>query len=184
MKRITQVYLQTIDDARLTQQKAADSGEVDLRTLQNYLYEKSSSTPKFALGLSKATNHPEITHIYCHEECPIGQAYSYIHLDAVNTDPISVLAKLQGELQELQDIYTYLFAVTVNKRSIKDFKEAEEKAFEDYIQELLDVEHNIQVFKIALARWVDITPFIQRHNQKCIDHGYVKKEKTALPQAV
>lgn len=188
MQQIAEIIKRLSKEEGLKQLALAEITGTDPKTTWNYLNGETPVTPEFVLRFAQATRHPEVISIFRQQEDPIGQRYDYVYLDNINTDPISVLAKLQSELKELQDIYTNLFALTINKRNIEDFTAEETGIFETYVQELLDVEHNIQVFKLSLARWTDIEPFVQRHNQKCIDRGYVQgcriKEKTTFAEAV
>lgn len=191
MKRITQSYLRVMAETRITQEKVAELTDSARRTVQNYLAEESLSTPMFALRFSKATSHPEITYIYCREECPIGQAYCYEYLDQVCMDPVSALAKLGEEHREFDKVYNRLLSLAINKRSVEDFTKEEWRQFEDDLQEMFDLEHNIEMLKIAFEKWIDISPMIARHNQKCIERRYATpaprtrevKEKTASGKA-
>jgi transcriptional regulator with XRE-family HTH domain len=168
---------------RLSIERAADALGIDDRTLWNYETGANTPSPEVALAMSRLYSRPELTHRYCNEVCAIGKAYCYEFLDAVNSDPISVLAKMEGEIEEFQTVFDKLLALTVNKNGRGDFSENEWDRFIMYLQELFDVEHNIEMLKISLGRWCDVSQLIAEHNRKCEARGYTKR-KTATAIAV
>ena len=81
----------------------------------------------------------------------------------------------------------YLTENTVNKRSRADFTDDEWHKFMDAMQELIDVEHNIEILKIAIEGLTEeTTPNCRansrRHNEKCRNRGCRKKRKTACQE--
>jgi DNA-binding XRE family transcriptional regulator len=161
----------------LGREGAAFELHVGSRTL--FEYEKGKSTPPadVVLNMSRIYRQPEMTQRYCKEYCPIGQAYSYEVLNNVCQNPVSILVKLREEVNEVTDLLDMLFSVMINKTRREDFKPEEWTQVETFILELMDNEHCIEMFKITLSKWADVSQLVKKHNKKCWDNGYIKKEK-------
>jgi transcriptional regulator with XRE-family HTH domain len=153
------------------------------RTLCKYEAGETLPPPGIVLAMCRLYCEPWMTQIYCQRDCAIGRAYSYEVLDRVNLDPASILLKLVGELKEAEAVLGRLLELAVNKNTREDFSQAEWSEFVAELQEFLDVEHNIETFKISLGRWCNVSELIQAHNQKCCERGYASKEKAALREA-
>lgn len=176
------MYAEARKKAGLSIEEAAFQIHIAPRTLIKYERGESTPGPEVVLAMSKIYKRPWMTQFYCKEHCAIGQAYSYEVLNNVNLDPPSIMLKLIGEMSEAQAVLNKMLSLAVNKNSRSDFKEQEWNEFIMCLQEFLDVEHNIETLKIALNQWTDMSEQIQKHNKKCIERGYVKKEK-ALERA-
>lgn len=168
-------------DARLktglTLEEAADRNYVSVRALINYEQKKTVPGPDVALQMSKVYKDPWLTQRYCKECCAIGQAYSYEILDHVNLDPASVMLKLVGEMNEAQAVLNEMLGLAVNKNEREDFSEEEWQEFIKCLHEFLDVEHNVEILKISLNKWCDMSELIQEHNRKCYTRGYASCER-------
>jgi transcriptional regulator with XRE-family HTH domain len=171
------VYAGARKGAGLSIEEAAFQIHIAPRTLVKYEHGESTPGPDVVLAMSRVYKKPWMTQIYCKECCAIGQAYSYEVLNNVNLDPPSIMLKLIGEMKEAQAVLHRMLGLTVNKNSRSDFNEQEWTEFTKCLQEFLDVEHNIETLKIALNNWCDISEEIQKHNKKCLERGYVKKER-------
>ncbi|WP_352404482.1 helix-turn-helix domain-containing protein [Sporanaerobacter acetigenes] len=168
-------------DARLksglTIEEAAARNYIGPRTLSNYEAGMTIPGPDVALQMSKVYKDPWLTQRYCKECCAIGQAYSYEILDHVNLDPASVMLKLVGEMNEAQAVLNEMLGLAVNKNEREDFSEEEWQEFIKCLHEFLDVEHNVEILKISLNKWCDMSELIQEHNHKCYERGYAKCER-------
>jgi len=179
---VQKVYTSARKDAGFSIEEAAYRVNVASRTLIKYEHGETIPGPDVVLAMSRVYKRPWMTQIYCKECCAIGQAYSYEVLNNVNLDPQNIMLKLIGEMNEAQTVLNKMLEIAVNKNSRSDFTEQEWDEFIDCLHEFLDVEHNIETLKIALNHWCDISEEIQKHNKKCLERGYVKKE--ALVRAI
>lgn len=134
-------------------------------------------SPDVLIELAEIYKEPFMTQKYCKYKCTIGKAYSYEILDGLNLDNISNIAlKLLEEHRESQNVLNDVLGLIVNKESSKDFTEVERDKLKEYVHELLDTEHTIEIFKIALNKFLDMKEVIREHNEKCIDKGYTNKK--------
>lgn len=148
------------------------------RTLCKYEAGETTPPPEVVLEMSSIYGQSEMTQRYC-RECPIGRKYSYEVLNNVNMDPASVLMKLASEYREAGQVLDRLQEVTVNKNRREDFTDLEWQEYVQGLHELLDLEHNIECLKLTLGKWCDISELVEQHNNKCLERGYIKKERTA-----
>lgn len=156
---------------------------ISAKTLQNYEHGASTPPPEVVLAMSKLYKEPWMTQLYCKQDCAIGHAYSYEVLDQVNLDIASILLKLVGEMREADEVLGRMLELAVNKNARADYTQAEWDEFLIKFHEFLDVEHNIEILKISLGRWCDVSQLIAAHNKKCYERGYATKEKAALGKA-
>ncbi len=180
---MNKTYKEARKKAGLSLEEAAFRIHVGTRTLSKYEAGENVPPPEVVLAMSRLYREPWMTQLYCRRDCAIGQAYSYEVLDRVNLDPASILLKLVGELKEAEAVLGRLLELAVNKNAREDFSQAEWAEFVAKLQEFLDVEHNIEVLKISLGRWCDVSELIEAHNRKCRERGYVSKEQAALAEA-
>lgn len=173
------------ETAGLTQEAAAPLVGCGSRSLSDYEAEDQERVkvppPGVVLLMGQHYNDPSLTIRYCREYCPIGQTYSYIHLDAIDDSLAAICLKLIEEMREVQEVaMTRLLTAVINKQIIADFTDQEIEAVEEATHELLDVEHLVEITKIRLAKMgFDVPSMVARHNRKCDDHGYTQKRKTA-----
>lgn len=156
----------------------ADRG-IDISTESLGCYERGvrEPSPDMVLELSEVYKEPFMTQKYCKYNCSIGKAYSYEILDGLNLDNISNIAlKLLEEHRESQNVLNDVLGLIVNKESEKDFTGTEKDKLKEYVHELLDTEHTIEIFKIALNKFLDMKEVIKEHNEKCIEKGYANKK--------
>lgn len=156
----------------LSQQKVAELMHTCTRTIWELENEKNPDAFKIK-RLSEIYNRPDLTQIYCKKLCPIGRDYSFEILDNVNLDLPTILLKLRSEMKEGEIALNNLLEASINN----DFEDDLE-TFEKNVHELLDIEHNIEVLKIKLHKWLEVKKVIKDHNDKCIERNYTKKEKT------
>ena len=149
---------------------------VEISTESLGCYERGirDPSPSMVKELAEIYEEPFLTQKYCKYNCSIGQAYSYEILDNIDTNLSSIALKLLEEHRESSELLEETLTLIVNKRSIKDFSNEQINKLKFNVHELLDVEHTIEIFKIALNKFFNMEDMIQEHNQKCIDHGYAK----------
>lgn len=151
--------------------------QIEISTESLGCYERGvrDPSPEMAVELAEIYEAPFLTQRYCKYNCAIGKAYSYEILDNIDLNLSNVALKLLEEHRESHDVLAETLILITNKRSKKDFSQAELKKLKFNVHELLDVEHNIEIFKIALNKFIDMKEMIAEHNQKCIDRKYANK---------
>jgi len=174
------MYQRARERTGMSREEAAFQLHIAPRTLAYYEAHERIPPPEVVRKMSEIYREPWMTQLYCRRDCAIGQVYSYEVLDRVNLDPASILLKLIGELKEAEAVLGRLLELAVNKNAREDFTPEEWAEFVAKLHEFLDVEHNIEVLKISLGRWYDISKLIAAHNRKCYERGYATKEKSGL----
>lgn len=164
----------------ISQEAAAFSLHIGSRTLNDYEKHKTVPPPDVVLGMSRLYEKPEMTQKYCKDYCSIGQAYSYEILNAINDDVPTVLMKLMTEMDEARESLNQLMKLAINKKCRDDFGPEEWLDFVKHLDQFMDVEHNLEVLKISIGSWCDVSEIVSYHNNKCIQKGYIKKEKAAM----
>lgn len=164
----------------ISQEAAAFQLHIGHRTLCDYEKHKTVPPPDVVLGMSRVYDKPEMTQVYCRQYCAIGQAYSYEILNSINSDVSSVLIKLMTELDEAKEALMKMMQLAINKKSRDDFNPEELAELIKYLDQFMDVEHNFEVLKISVSSWLDISEVVKYHNNKCMQKGYIKKEKAAM----
>lgn len=181
------MYKEARKQVGLSQEEASFQLHIGLRSLCKYEAGEVVPGPDVALQMSRVYNKPNLTHNYCKHYCAIGQAYSYDILNNIDNSMPAIILKLVGEMKEACMVIDQLMEVSVNKGSKADFTDDQWDKFIAAIHELLDVEHNIEIFKIAIEGLTEETTLIAeltaQHNLKCRDHGYLKKESRPLRAA-
>lgn len=148
--------------------------EISTESLGCYERGIRDPSPMMVKELAEIYKEPFLTQKYCKYNCSIGQAFSYEILDEVDLTLSNVCLKLLEEHRESSELLEETIMMIANKRTIDDFKTEQIKTLKFNVHELLDVEHTIEIFKIALNKFFNMEEMIQEHNQKCIDHGYAK----------
>lgn len=175
------MYREARGKAGLSRDEAAFRLHIGTRTLAYYEAQERMPGPDVVLEMSREYRNPDLTLRYCRECCPIGQAYSYETLNNIDASLPAVVLKLISELREAIEAADVLLELVVNRRSKADFTPEEWQRFITAVQEFLDVEHNIEILKIALegltAEQTLIPELIQQHNEKCRAHGYIKEKR-------
>lgn len=149
---------------------------ISAKTLQNYEHGASTPPPEVVLAMSKLYKEPWMTQLYCKQDCAIGHAYSYDVLDQVNLDIASILLKLVGEMREADEVLGRMLELAVNKNARADYTQAEWDEFTDLLDEFMDVEHAIEILKISLDHWCDVSKLVRKHNNKCVQRGYATQK--------
>lgn len=174
------MYRSARELAGLSQAEAAFRIAIGTRTLVYYEAQERMPAPDVVLRMGQIYRQADLTVRYC-RECPIGKVYSYEVLDNIDTSLPAVIMKLRIELREASKAIDVLQELVINKKSKADFTKEEWDEFLRVVLEFLDVEHNIEIMKMALeglTEDVDLIPsLIKEHNRKCLDRGYVRKEK-------
>lgn len=174
------MYREAREELGISREEAAFRLHVGTRTLAYYEVEERMPAPDTVLRMCQIYNKPELTIKYC-RECPIGEVYGYEVLNNIDMSLPAVLLKLRLELNEAVKAIDVLQELVINKQNKADFTEEEWDEFILAVLEFFDVEHNIKIMKIALeglTEEVDLIPsLIKEHNRKCLERGYVRKEK-------
>lgn len=147
----------------------------------------AGASPEFALSIKKATKKRYVIKAYCRECCAIGRETAHEVLNNIDTHPMAIVTKLEEEVIEIVPLMKGLKTLLLNKKGREDFSPAELERLENKIQELLHVDHVIDILLENLNDWVDITKQIQIHRSRCFEKRYiVTKEKTptSLPANV
>lgn len=155
----------------------ADRGiEISTESLGCYERGVRDPSPGMVVELADIYKEPFLTQRYCRYNCAIGQAYSYEILDNIDLDNLSNIAlKLLEEHRESHDVLAEILVLITNKRTKKDFTDDEFKRLRKNVHELLDTEHTIEIFKIALNKFIDMKEMIAEHNEKCRQRGYTRR---------
>lgn len=150
--------------------------EVEISTESLGCYERGvrDPSPGMVVELAQIYQEPFLTQRYCKHNCAIGKAYSYEILDNIDLNLSNVALKLLEEHRESHDVLAETLMLITNKRSKLDFSEGEISKLKSNVHELLDTEHTIEIFKIALNKFIDMKEMISEHNDKCIKRGYVR----------
>lgn len=148
--------------------------EISIESLGCYERGVRDPSPGMVVELADIYKEPFLTQRYCKFNCAIGQAYSYDILDNIDTNLSSIALKLLEEHRESHELLEETLTLIVNKRKIEDFTTEEIRKLKFNVHELLDVEHTIEIFKIALNKFINMEEMIAEHNQKCKNHGYIK----------
>lgn len=172
------MYKDARKNVHLCIEEAAFRVHVAPRTLAKYEAGETVPPPEVVLSMSREYGKPEMTLTYCRENCAIGKAYGYEVLNAIDTSMVTVLAKLMDEMDEARGMLGRAMALAINRMDRDCFNDDEWREFSGAVLEFLDVEHNIEVLKLALGRICDVSELIETHNKKCREAGYIKK-KTA-----
>lgn len=153
----------------------ADKG-IGISTESLGCYERGvrDPSPNMVVEFAEIYQEPFLTQRFCKHNCAIGQAYSYEILDNVDLNISNIALKLLEEHRESHEVLTEILVMITNKKSKKDFTDIELKNLKKNVHELLDTEHTIEIFKIALNKFIDMKEMIAEHNEKCRQRGYVK----------
>ncbi|WFA10371.1 helix-turn-helix transcriptional regulator [Tissierella sp. Yu-01] len=153
----------------------ADRGiGISMESLGCYERGVRDPSPSIVVELADIYQEPFLTQRYCKHNCAIGQAYSYEILDSVDMNLSNIALKLLEEHRESHNVLADTLVLITNKTGKKDFTENEINKLKTNIHELLDTEHTIEIFKIALNKFIDMKEIIADHNQKCRDRKYVR----------
>ena len=170
------MYKTSRKSANLSIEESAFRLHIAPRTLCKYESRETVPSPEVVLAMSREYRRPEMTLNYCRQNCAIGRAYSYDVLDAVDTSLVTVLAKLGGEIDEARGMLGRAMSLAINRMERDNFTDGEWGEFSGAVLEFLDVEHNIEVLKLALGRMTDVSELVEQHNKKCRDSGYTKQK--------
>ena len=131
-------------------------------------------SPDMVVELAEIYGEPFLTQKYCKYNCAIGQAYSYEILDNIDLNISNIALKLLEEHRESHDVLAETLILITNKKSKEDFTEKEVEKLKFNVHELLDTEHTIEIFKIALNKFINMKEMIEDHNEKCRQRGYIR----------
>ncbi|MCF6464170.1 helix-turn-helix domain-containing protein [Clostridium sp. Cult1] len=149
--------------------------EISTESLGCYERGVRDPSPGMVVELADLYKEPFLTQKYCKYCCAIGQAYSYEILDSVDLNLSNIALKLLEEHRESHEVLEETLVLITNKKTKEDFTETEIQRLKSNIHELLDTEHTIEIFKIALNKFIDMKEMIAEHNEKCRRRGYVRR---------
>lgn len=170
------------ENSRLTRNDVASilaDKEIEISTESLGCYERGvrDPSPSMVVELAEIYKEPFLTQRYCKYNCAIGQAYSYEILDNVDMNLSNIALKLLEEHRESNEVLTEILILITNKKSANDFTSMELENLKKNVHELLDTEHTIEIFKIALNKFIDMKDMVAEHNEKCRQRGYVRRNK-------
>lgn len=127
-------------------------------------------------NLSKALEAPEMIQDYCHTRCPVGRKYGFVQLNNVDRHPLSVAHSMREEIDEATDALESVEDIQSRRGPFSALYEGQIKQAERAADEVIDIIHNGWVLLEVLARemGVDLEATFRRHNDKCLQRGYVK----------
>ena len=170
------MYKTSRKSANLSIEESAFRLHIAPRTLCKYEAGETVPGPEVVLAMSREYGKPEMTLTYCRENCAIGRAYGYEVLNGVDTSLVTVLAKLGGEIDEARGLLGRAMSLAINRMERDCFTDGEWGEFSGAVLEFMDVEHNIEVLKLALGKMCDVSELVEQHNKKCRDSGYTKQK--------
>ncbi len=144
--------------------------EISIESLGCYERGIREPSPDMVIELADIYKELFLTQKYCKFNCAIGQAYSYEILDSIDLKAL----KLLEEHRESYEVLAETIILIVNKETKEDFTADELEKLKKNVHELLDTEHTIEIFKIALNKFIDMKEMIAEHNQKCRQRGYAR----------
>jgi len=169
---MNKVYKDARLEKGLTLEAAAEFMHCTGRTVWAFENEKNPDAYYVSM-MAKIYDKPELTQFYCKNNCPIGRDFSYELLDNIDLNITTILSKLNIEMKEAQGVMNDLISQSINYEFENDME-----SFTNDLQELLDVEHNIEILKVKLHQWLDVKEITNIHNEKCIARNYTKKKNT------
>lgn len=178
------MYKEARKRAGLSIEEASFQLHIAPRTLCKYEAGETTPPPEVVLNMGEVYNEPRLTARHCRYKCAIGHRYCYEILDNVDLSPIAILTKFAEEKKEVDQLLGRLLSTVLNKRSRDDLTGDEAKELENDTLELLDLEHVIETMKFALWDFLDIAGLIRKHNDKCIQRGYIKTKKPLAKAAI
>lgn len=154
----------------------ADRGiEISTESLGCYERGVRDPSPGMVVELADLYKEPFLTQKYCKYCCAIGKAYSYEILDSVDLNLSNVALKLLEEHRESHEVLEETLVLITNKKTKENFTDYEYERLKKNVHELLDTEHTIEIFKIALNKFIDMKEMIAEHNEKCRQRGYTRR---------
>jgi len=181
-KNLNNIYKAARLGAGLTGEEAIEEIPVSLSQLNRYEDDGPNGIvppPEIVLLMSKVYGAPWLTQVHCKRKCAIGGAYAFEFLDAIDSNPNTMLAKLRIELNDSLKIVEKVAGVVVNKKSRESFGETEWRKFMKAVAQLMRLEHCIETLKIHIGKWTDLVGIVQAHNQHCYNEGLITNKKTA-----
>ncbi len=148
--------------AGLSREAAAFQLHIGNRTLNNYEHEITIVPPDVALKMQDVYGDPTLTAHYCSDYCPIGQIFAH----SVSTDHNLCTAVL-GLLKEQND-FAKVRESLVEIAADGEIDLEELPAFENIMEELMDLEKKIEEIKLAAASMISIPTMMQKRKRPLV----------------
>lgn len=163
--------------AEMTQDMLADMIGCVRTTLSKY--EAKDDAPYDVIkGYAEHCNAPELISWACKELCPIGQAYSYTRLNAIDYSLPAVILTGEEELKEALKALADLTKLMRNKGHRDDLVYDQQLKAEELLQQAMhDISRLTDIMKITLSKMgFDLAAGVKVNDLKAVKKGYIKKE--------
>lgn len=145
--------------AGISREEAAARLNIGIRTLNNYEHGFSIVQPDTALHMGEVYEDPTFTARYCAEYCPIGQIFSYSVPEQQNL--CSAVLGLLAEYSDVGKMREDLIKISAD--GIIDTTEL--PAFQNILEELMDLEKKIEEVKLHAASMISIPAMMQKRKR-------------------
>ena len=172
------------DRAGMSRKAAGACIGVSHKSIEAYEHGRATPAPDIIMSMARTYDDATLPKRYCKQMCAIGNDFGYVRLNNVNLDVATILLKLRQEYDEAGVALSRMMTLTINKRTRKDFTEAEIAELKACSHEIHDVVHNAEELHLQLdqLKWISEAEMVSEHNSKCYRQGYVVNENN-LPQA-
>jgi transcriptional regulator with XRE-family HTH domain len=170
------MYRECRNGAGFSIESASEAIGVAPRTLSAYEAGDIIPDAEKAMKMSKAYGRPDLAQWHCRNACAIGRAYHYELLDGVSDDPLHMLEKLEEETEEMLDKIKQARRALINSQKTS-WCDKTISTVTSWVREMFDVEHTIEKIKVEFGRILDMRTLVSEHNQKCLERGYIRKER-------
>lgn len=166
------MYKEARKQGGFTIEEAAYQLHIAPRTLCKYESGDLHPSPETVLAMNRVYKTPAIAMLYCRKGCAIGKAYCFELLNNVDLSPMAIITKYRQEEREAGEAIEHLSVLILNKKDRQDCSDEELQLVRHWVLELLDLEHVIQLLKLRLWDFCDITELVGEHNRKCLNKNY------------
>lgn len=188
MKKVCTLEInESIQEAQIVYQMKlsdiADQAHMSETTLWK-MRNGQARTPDKIMSLAKATKNPKPIQAFCFKDCQIGQKLGFVPLNNIVRNQALMMYRSQTETKEFFEKLEDMATASMNDKQPNEYSQEEEQKYFEGFQEMLDVLHCfIEIVFEAMKIWglKRIIGEIKKHNQKCIDRGYVR-EKSAYKE--
>lgn len=143
----------------LSREVAAAKLHLATRTLNNYENGLTIVPPETALAMQEAYSDPTFTAKYCSEYCPIGQIFAHSVPEQNNLcQAVLGLIKEHNDVTKIREVL-----IEITEDGVID--EPELEAFEQVMEELMDLEKKIEEVKIHAALLISIPRMMQKRKR-------------------
>ena len=143
----------------MSREEAAGRLSIGTRTLNNYEHGYTIVPPDTALRMQEVYGDPTLTARYCAEYCPIGQIFAHSVPDQQN-----LCSAVLGLLKEHNDVMKLRESlIEISADGVID--QYELPAFQNILDELIDLEKKIEEVKMHAATMISIPEMMQKRKR-------------------